>query len=161
MTSQGRSPYPRLVWTLERIQTFWNFQSQDATHYFSYQVAAALLKFVHPFIKKAKSILDFGCGPGFLIAELLAQGHGAVWGTDVSEESLRQVKEKFGGRPGFGDAMPLDRLLASQKMFDAIFALEVVEHLEDSALEELFKRLRALLPADGCVILTTPNEENL
>lgn len=45
--------------------------------------------------------------------------------------------------------------------FDAVFLLEVIEHLNDEYLNEIFEDLKRLLKKDGVAIITTPNDEKL
>ena len=142
------SPYRRLEWTPEKIQKFWDFQSHTNQSYFSYQVSGALLKLVGPSIRDCRTVLDYGSGPGFLIAALLEKGYEAA-GVDFSEKSIERVTERFKGAKGFLGAFSLAALVQSQKKFDAIFVLEVIEHLDDKALGELVANLKSSRSCDA------------
>jgi 2-polyprenyl-3-methyl-5-hydroxy-6-metoxy-1,4-benzoquinol methylase len=105
-------------------------------------------------------ILDYGCGAGQLLEELLRRGYPAA-GSDATQASVDAVARRLADRPGFLGAFTRDDLLASNLRFDAVFVVEVVEHLYDPALDELLETLRKLTLPGATLIFTTPNEENL
>jgi 2-polyprenyl-3-methyl-5-hydroxy-6-metoxy-1,4-benzoquinol methylase len=149
-----------LVWTPEMIRNFWDYESRFPENYFANGRGAEIARRLRPYLPSGHSILDYGCGPGYLIEHLLKLDL-QVAGTDTSEESIRRVKEKFGSHPGFINAFSREQLADSGRHFDVVIVLEVIEHLYDDALRGLLDDVRGLLNPGGTIILTTPNDEEL
>ncbi len=91
----------------------------------------------------ANSILDVGCGEGFM-GHFLARQRDAGWakrylGVDGSEQAL-QVARKLNPQSSFF-CMALPRLGFKENCFDLVLCLEVLEHLPDPvpALAELHR----------------------
>ena len=155
------------VWTPEIIGRFWDYvgaQSYSQKICFSNLVGKGIIQFLNEShsLDEGMVVLDFGCGPGFLLQHMLS--HGLIcYGVDSSEEQINLVNEKFstfsswkGGKVAFRPPLPF--LNAS---FDLIICVEVLEHLtpeiRDSVLNEIFR----LLKPKGRALFTTPNNEDL
>lgn len=95
-------------------------------------------------------VLDFGCGSGILVDELVKQGYQS-YGLDISEEAI-----EFGTLQGVKNLGVIDghKVDFADSTFDAVFILDVLEHLEDEkwALDEI---MRVLKPG-GVVIIMVP-----
>ena len=100
-------------------------------------------------------ILDIGCGSGALSAELLSAGH-TVISQDPSERLLalcrahlrRRQLDDSGVRCGTIDAIP------ERREFDAVVALDVIEHIEDDI--GALTRLRDSLRPSGQLVVSVP-----
>lgn len=149
-----------LQWTPQLVQRFWDYQSQFPQNYFAYQFGAEIAKSLAPHLRGRARVLDYGCGMGFLLPHLARYAAG-VAGADVSRESLRRVNETCGEIKNFLGAHSIDELMTADQKFDAIVAVEVIEHLYDDQLDEMLSNIRRLLSPNGIVIFTTPNEEDL
>lgn len=99
---------------------------------------------------EAIKVLDFGCGSGILVDELAKQGYDAH-GLDISEEAI-----KFGVLQGIKNLGVIDshKINFPDNTFDAVFMLDVLEHLEDEkwALDEI----RRVLKPRGVAIIMVP-----
>ena len=95
-------------------------------------------------------VLNLGCGGGLLEAELKRGGLSPV-SVDLSPVALRQTLR--GQIPGV-QADCSKPLPFAADSFDAVFALDIVEHLEDdqSCVEEAFRVLRP----GGVLVITVP-----
>lgn len=113
----------------------------------------------------SRSVMDLGCGSGALIGRLLSEpGIHRVVGVDRSPEALASAYHRLASAAG-----SLDRRVSLRREcitavgqddrdFDAVVAVETIEHLRPdqlSALERvLFVRLRTRY-----VLITTPNRD--
>jgi 2-polyprenyl-6-hydroxyphenyl methylase / 3-demethylubiquinone-9 3-methyltransferase len=78
------------------------------------------------------AILDIGCGAG-LLSEPLARLGADVMGIDPAAgniEIARRHAEETGASPSYR-AATLEEIAAEQRRFDAVLAMEVVEHVRD------------------------------
>ena len=107
------------------------------------------------------SLLDFGCGPGFMFEHMKVLGTNWLYtGVDSSEDSIKSLTDRFSAEPNFiGAYGSLDEL--PREAYDVILLIEVVEHLSQEAIEAIFRELKPLLKLDGQIIITTPNNEDL
>ena len=104
-------------------------------------------------------ILDIGCGPADVLAEL-PDGIDYV-GFDQSEHYIDSARQRHGARgqffPGIVDLALVDRLGAAS--FDIVIAHGLLHHLDDREATEFFSLARAalrpggrLVTADGCYL---------
>jgi 2-polyprenyl-3-methyl-5-hydroxy-6-metoxy-1,4-benzoquinol methylase len=110
------------------------------------------------------SVLDFGCGPGYIWDHL--QSLGARWkytGIDFSADAVSQLERKAITSARFVGAHHITRLptFLPPGSFDAILLFEVLEHLSDTYLEETVEEVGRLLKDGGVLVVSTPNEERL
>ena len=99
----------------------------------------------------ARTVLDVGSGPGFLTA-LLSQNGFRVTSVDLVLESLR----RFAGARAQADASGLP---FADRSFDVVLCAEMVEHLNDSERETVFRELWRV--SRRHVLLTVPYRERL
>jgi len=102
-------------------------------------------------------VLDFGCGDGRLSHELLQAGVPQVVGVDLSEQAIlfaRAFNWSFGERGQFvvGDVWTLGDVSS----FDVAVAMEVLEHIPDSALRDVVDSIARALRLGGSLIVSVP-----
>tara|TARA_B100000949_G_scaffold229162_1_gene237728 strand:- start:148 stop:660 length:513 start_codon:yes stop_codon:yes gene_type:complete len=101
-----------------------------------------------------ETVLDFGCGEGFVLDELEERGVAlsGYEGVDLREDALAEARRR---RPdqGFTCANLFDPAFDGRK-FDLVMSLETLEHLFEP--ERALKRLASL--SSGHLLLTVPNE---
>lgn len=152
-------------WTPEKVAAFWEVNhSLFARRRFSQQVGPALAQLIHRQVPGGgATVIDFGCGDGTLLRQL-RDGRTRLVGTDFKMPSGLQplndqdITAADPGQPWFvadADTGFLDG------RFDAVLLIEVVEHLDDTALAHVLGKCRALLKPQGVLMITTPNDENL
>lgn len=153
-------------WNSTNISKFWNFYiaNSSSKNYFTHQVSGSILQILD-FLKifnENKSILDFGCGPGFFI-ETVINKNIIIYAADSSEETIKSVDAKYGSHShyggsfdssDFGGRLPLNH-------FDIVCCFEVIEHMTQNEAAILIKNLFNSLKNNGMLIITTPNDENL
>lgn len=85
------------------------------------------------------SVLDVGCGQGFLIDALLARGVD-VQGIEVSPDAKEMASPQAAERISIGNALYAN----ASKKFDAVACIEVAEHIEPDQSQALVGKLCAL-----------------
>lgn len=105
---------------------------------------------------KGLKILDIGCGGG-LITEPLARLGGGITGIDASEATI-EVARRHARSSGLAidyHMSSIEDLAKKAVRYDVVMALEVVEHVADSA--SFLKTLAGLLKPNGLAIMSTLN----
>jgi len=152
------------VYNNDWIQSAWG----DSTREFILNPAANIRPRVQKAIELAElshgmNILDIGCGRGEVVFHCAKSGCSATGidfsqnVLDVAEQALTHADKEVKERATFirGDVNKVDFV---EKSFDRIFMLDLVEHLYDDQLEELYQTSRKLLKDDGLLVIhTLPN----
>lgn len=163
---EGRSEneqlaYRQLPWDDETVTRFWRWQSQRPHEYFTNLFGDRIAAALAPWLRGGDgSVLDYGCGLGFLPRHLAAQGC-RVWAADFSPESVEITNQRNQGVPGFQGAAMVSEISGQGQRFSRIVSVEVIEHLDERHIGSFFDAIRDLLAPGGLVVVTTPNEENL
>jgi SAM-dependent methyltransferase len=128
---------------------------------------------IHPIFKKAirlaellnkNKILDIGCGRGEII--YLCALHGCqASGIDYSESAVNMARNfldnnlpKTLSHSANVELMDAKNLKYESSSFDAVFMLDIVEHLYDGELEKvLAEASRVLKPSGKLIVHTDPN----
>lgn len=155
------------LWTTESISRFWEyFGSRPDLHgdYFTFQVGDGVVGFLQfaNRLKPGGTVLDYGCGPGFLIEKLLASG-ARCYGLENSRKAVELVNQKLEKTPNWMGAVEVREPPAPfpDESFDVITCLETLEHLLDDRLSVVVKEIHRLLKPGGVALFTTPNNEDL
>jgi 2-polyprenyl-3-methyl-5-hydroxy-6-metoxy-1,4-benzoquinol methylase len=97
-------------------------------------------------------VLDAGCGWGVNLAALEQRGYSAV-GMDISRRALEMLDRERCGR-GLVEADLSRSLPDGLEPYDAVLALDVIEHLDDD--RAAIERLGELTSPGGVVIVSVP-----
>ena len=145
-------PHP-VEWTDEKVSRFWDYLAGRVTEeFFSEKHASDIASRV-----PGRRVLDIGCGTGPLVGELLRRGRDAV-GVDSSPEVIAEARRRYGDRFSVGSVTSLPY---PDESFDSATLIEVVEHLDDAALDSAIREARRVLRPAGNLLITTPNSEKL
>ncbi|KAK3184704.1 hypothetical protein Dsin_031990 [Dipteronia sinensis] len=104
------------------------------------------------------NIVDVGCGGGIL-SEPLARMGATVTGVDAVDKNIKIACLHAGSDPETSTieycCTTAEKLVEEQRRFDAVIALEVIEHVADPA--EFCKSLAALTVEGGANVISTIN----
>jgi putative flippase GtrA/SAM-dependent methyltransferase len=104
------------------------------------------------------AVLEIGCSSGFFLRDLKREFPNAqIVGTDTVVEPLKRLGESLRGIP----LLQFDLLKCPlrEKQFDAVVALNVLEHIQDD--QTALERMAALLKAGGILVLEVPQGPGL
>lgn len=152
-------------WTPEVVRRFWNWFAPRAEHedvYFSRQVGAALVRILRLAGALRGKILDFGCGPGYLLHAICEQSDVLGYGVDYSPVSVERTCKRVGSLANFRGASVIDGFPVpfDAEFFDAITCIETIEHVPSRDLEPLLREIFRLLKPAGTALFTTPCDED-
>ncbi|HWQ19577.1 MAG TPA: class I SAM-dependent methyltransferase [Methanotrichaceae archaeon] len=100
---------------------------------------------------KKLDVLDLGCGTGQNLISFQSSGDCRCHGMDISMEALRfcRSRENLSLARGSGEMLPF-----KSNAFDVVFALDVIEHIEDH--KRAMKEICRILRPGGFLVLTVP-----
>lgn len=105
---------------------------------------------------KGRTLLEVGCGEGFLLKTARDAGY-QVNGVDFSDFGLKKFNPSVGDCIEVGNAFDiLTRLISEERSFDVCVLQNVLEHVIDP--RALIRQLKALLKPDGVAVITVPND---
>lgn len=152
-------------WSPEAVRRLWDWYGanphvQDS--YFTAMVGRGVAEFLSATGKLSGKALDYGCGPGHMIAQLLERGLECL-AADSSPGSIRAVNERYAGRKGWGGGVVSGegRLPFPDGSFDVVLCIETLEHMPDAAGAALLGELRRVMKPGGIGMLTVPCAEPL
>jgi SAM-dependent methyltransferase len=154
-------------WDDDKVSRLWDYYSITPPYadiFFSKVFGKQLLNKTGLPLHESISVLDFGCGPGFVWDHLIASDIKWIYsGVDFSKDAVAILSKKAVGHKQFMGAHHVTRLPLNlpPNHFDAILLFEVIEHLNDNYFDETILEVSRLLKQGGMVIISTPNEENL
>jgi 2-polyprenyl-3-methyl-5-hydroxy-6-metoxy-1,4-benzoquinol methylase len=158
-------PHP-VVWTRDKSQRWWDAStSGSAFHqqYFSKIFGDPVLRFVESAgVPLDGRVLDFGCGPGYLLEKLAAKGvdcHGVEFSTESAESARARLRSQ-----GSAGTVEVARGIPTHLpggSFDLVFFLETLEHLLEEERTPTVAELGRLLRPGGTLVVTVPNREDL
>jgi 2-polyprenyl-3-methyl-5-hydroxy-6-metoxy-1,4-benzoquinol methylase len=102
-----------------------------------------------------RRVLDVGCGPGTLLG-MLDEEQEAV-GVDITSQQIDYAREAYGGPRRSFHACALQELPTEIEPFDAVTAVELIEHLPPDHLDSTLRCAIDRLRPGGKLVLTTPN----
>lgn len=103
------------------------------------------------------SLLDVGCGDGFLINTIARQGFPLqrALGVDLSDRAIQHAN-------AFRSSEYVDFRVQDvrdvQERFDLILLIEVLEHIQEDLVEEFMSNILSLLEKGGKIIVSVPTK---
>lgn len=135
------------------LEGFDTLNAHEPEHFWFIARSALVTHCLNKYFFNAKSILDVGCGTGFVLSKISGSFPEArLFGSDVFIEALRFAAVKLKRKAAF---MQMDaRKIPYTDEFDVILACDVLEHINEDelVLENFYRSLRQ----DGGLVLTVP-----
>lgn len=144
-------------------------QQRIATHdmFAKYEINDWILSMIQ--LVPGESILDMGCGNGKQLLEyasITAPAGGRVEGMDISEDLLKEAKEKL-DKAGFGDRMNVrlkpgnadDPLPYSNNQFDVVSCCFSIYYYKD--IEATLREIHRVLKPGGRFFVAAPSRHNI
>jgi ubiquinone/menaquinone biosynthesis C-methylase UbiE len=159
--SGGRGGATPALSTPDRIVDFFDRRAVDYDREYGrdtpagYALRTRRQKVLDLFDQSGRTVLDVGCGPGVMAAELLARGC-RFYGIDPSEQTISIARHRFADREDArfvrGDAGTLP---FADNFFDAVLCMGVIDSVPDAS-NAIAEMMRVLKPG-GTLIVTGAN----
>ena len=131
----------------------------DAGRKVAGQIAGILRSAGHP-LEEAKSILDFGCGPGRVIASIADLNPTArLFGSDIDAEAIAWAQANLADIAEFRVNDPEPPLPFADESFDLIYSISIFTHLPADMQWSMLSELRRILKPGGVLLTTKLNPE--
>lgn len=136
-----------------------HWHSDDFSH------AAHMVSFYNTWIAlyfptdKDQSILDIGCGMGFLLLALKDSGYQNTKGIDIDEGQVRSCQNKALCVELVEDTIAY--LLAHPANYDVITAFDTLEHIPPDSQINFLEAVHAALKPSGRFLCTVPNASSI
>lgn len=108
--------------------------------------------FLKNYLKENDSILDYGCGGGFLLNKFSNKGFN-IEGIDIDKESINYIKKNHNYKVILGDYKDL------KKKYNLIILFGVFEHIDEPKL--FLKKIMSHLKFGGHIFIAIPNPHSL
>jgi cyclopropane fatty-acyl-phospholipid synthase-like methyltransferase len=109
-------------------------------------------------LEPGSSILELGCGPGYLMELLKRKGFRNVQGIDISKEQI-ELAIKRGLNARVADVFEF--LSSKREVFDAVVGIDFLEHFTKEELLKLLPIIYSSLKNGGRAIFEVPNGQGL
>jgi 2-polyprenyl-3-methyl-5-hydroxy-6-metoxy-1,4-benzoquinol methylase len=120
----------------------------------------ARYKFVAKMLAGKQNILEVGCADAFC-TRIVQQAVGRVTVTDFDPVFIADVKARMDPKWPLAGAFVHDMLSGPVPgKYDAVYALDVLEHIEPEREDEFLRNIVAALGEHGVVIIGTPSLES-
>jgi hypothetical protein len=133
----------------------WEGEFADWAHFDDPRLAKGLENFFKE--KGIHTVMDCGCGTGFYVKQLQANGLPEVYGCDGNPNT-----SKLGGDHCLVADLSQPNFLAAtsqaNKKFDCVMSLEVAEHLPKEHEEAFLNNLIGIAKEDGWIVLSWAQE---
>jgi len=133
-------------WKLWNTKLFGTYNRKEHYYY---------KKLLQPYFKRAKwgfAVLEIGFGNGS-IAGWLASNYQHISWTGIEVQDSLVSKAQKAGFDAFSDIS----LVPKPEQFDAIIAIDVLEHMGDQDIKKLFSIFETKVKQDGVIIARVPN----
>lgn len=104
------------------------------------------------------SVLDVGCHAGTFTQVILEKiGSGKIYGVDISHSAIDRIRKKI--PDGHFEVADAGKLPFKDDFFDAVFCLEVLEHVDNPL--EVIGEIKRVMIKDGYGVILVPTDNKL
>jgi glycosyltransferase involved in cell wall biosynthesis len=149
----------QVVWTRKLIERFWNGLAETPVLdklSFGRLAGPSVVALARPHVPKGTRCLDYGGGDGDVAEILIAEGYPSAC-FEPSPLRAGHIVERLGERDGFIGVIGRD----TREQFEALFCLEVIEHVLETEFTDFLRDLNGRLVDGGILVLTCPSDEDL
>lgn len=149
----------QLSWTPALVNRFWDAIAESRLGELAFGKLAGpyVLMAAKRYLRRGGRHLDFGAGDGHFARHLVNDGFPTA-AFEPSPSRQAAIAANIGTSSLFLGCIGPDY---QGPPFEVIFMLEVIEHILEDALPDVFALLNRLLVHDGLLIISTPNQEDL
>jgi len=153
-------------WTAENIASFWDWYSKNAAkqkNYFTAVMAPGIARFLKNKNLLQGAVLDYGCGSGHLLEQMVKETGTDFYGLDFSAASVAATEKKLQHNTNLKQLVKIEQLPSpfADAMFNTITLIETIEHLQNDTLHQTMDELFRILKTKGKLFITTPFNEDL
>lgn len=105
---------------------------------------------------KDKAVLDIGCGRGEILKICAERGAKEIMGIDFSKDALEIASAFTKGARNITLLNMEARDITFRDKFDVIFMLDVIEHIPDSEMQQVYPKVYSALRQGGMLAVSTP-----
>jgi SAM-dependent methyltransferase len=147
--------------TIARVWTIWASNPVLRSQFYPAHYYEALLAEAAPYLGRAATIADIGCGSGTVLSVLRQKRPGSrLIGVDLSESSLGAVRARFAGDPSVSFvAGSIARTGLDAASCDLVVCTETLEHLFPGDFAAGLGEVARVLKPDGRLLASVPLEE--
>lgn len=147
-----------ITWTPELVERFWTGVATTRLSEISSSrnCADRLLELVAPHLNPVGRFLDYGAGDGDLVAAMVRKGYRTAAYEPNRSRSSKLPRAIIEHQNFLGVVSG-----NTQEPFDGVLMIEVIEHILDPQVNDVFQHVRSVLKRDGYLIVTTPFAEDL
>jgi 2-polyprenyl-3-methyl-5-hydroxy-6-metoxy-1,4-benzoquinol methylase len=140
--------------------SFWNKRiEQDLDHVPPDGMTNDRIDIAYKFMpKNVNRILDIGAGYGYIEHLISKNKNIKIYGNDISENAIKNLNRRFSGNFRLESVY---KMKYKPNMFDAIFMLEVLEHIPPGRTFKVLEDVKRFLTKNGSVIISVPTNEGL
>lgn len=118
---------------------------------------AKRLRWIESHTYKQDTLIELGCGTGYMITLPMAKQGYSIRGFDFDKKSIEYGKNIFKSE-GLDDShLSSNDITALNINGDVIILSEVIEHLKDNEIEKLLLNIRSNLKEKSRLLITVPN----
>jgi 2-polyprenyl-3-methyl-5-hydroxy-6-metoxy-1,4-benzoquinol methylase len=134
------------------------YEGPAAQRFWHYNKQLTIARYLPP--KRGQLVLDVGCGSG-VVADFLASSGARTIGIDASPDAVAFASRTFQrGNLSFRYGVA-DETFYGEEPADAIYCLEMIEHIHTHEAREMLRAFCRCLKPGGRLYLTTPNGRSL
>lgn len=137
-------------WSDDRLRWYQDAASQSDFH-------QKLATFIRPYLKPSDTVLDLGCGLGYLMDELKDPVR-AVYGADMDERALKLLQARQPDIPTYWINFPEELPPPADVLITMFFGRNLIEH---EAFEKLYRRLHIVIRNRSTCTLEVPEQREL